>query len=152
MFDKDKIFYGNEDYTVRMEKIDGCERYYLKLHGVTDSQEDEVSLDVFMLYYKEFNKPFEIQRNEYKRHIENGDIDGFVILGKLTIMPFEDKSNIKMDLEILLKTCTFIQQRRFELHYIQGYSFTEIAKMENCDESTIRRSISAVFKKIKNIF
>jgi predicted DNA-binding protein YlxM (UPF0122 family) len=33
-----------------------------------------------------------------------------------------------------------------------GYSFTEIAVKENCDESAIRRSVNAVDKKIEKIF
>ena len=153
MFDKDRVFYKSEDYTVRMEKIGSCEHYYLKFHGQTaDSREEEITLDVFMLYYGEFKKPFDKKRNEYDRHIEDGEVDGFIISGKLTVATFEDEAAVKADLDAVLKTCTAVQQRRFDLYHTQGYSFTEIANMENCDEAAVRRSVKATLKKIKIIF
>lgn len=152
MFDKDRVFYTSEDYTVRMEKIDGCEHYYIKYHGQSDSPEQEISIDVFKLYYVDFRKVFDKKRNEQRRHIEDGEIDGFIISGKLTIALSENEWIDRVDLETALKTCTPKQQKRLELHYAQGYSFTEIAKMENCDEAAVRRSIKAAMKKIKIFF
>ena len=153
MFKKDRVFYKSEDYTVRFERSGGCERYYIKFHGQTaDSPEQEITIDVFLLYYGDFRKPFDKKRNEQKRHIADGEIDGFIISGKMTVTRFEQEAITKADIDAVLRTCTPVQQRRFKLHNIHGYSFTEIAKMENCDESAVRRSISAVLKKIKNYF
>ena len=151
MFDKDRVFYKNEDYTVRMEKIGGCEKYYLQFHGQTDSQELEVTLDVFMLYYVEFRKPLEKKRNEQRRHIEDGEIDGFIVSGKLTFTSFEQEYADKDEFESALKTCSPVQQRRFKLH-IQGYTMPEIAKMENCDRTSVNHSIIETRKKLKKYF
>ena len=148
------MFYKNKDYTVRMEKIGDCEKYYLKFHSQVDSPEFEISLEIFNLYYRQFNKPLERQRNEHKRHIEDGDLEYFIASGKLTVYTVEDDDNAanRLTLEAVLKTCTPIQQKRFDLHYIQGYSLTEIAKMENCSVKQIWKSVKAVKEKIKNIF
>jgi hypothetical protein len=152
MFDKDRVFYKSEDYTVRMEKIGGCEHYYIKFHGQTaDSREEEITLDVFMLYYKEFRKPLDNQRNEQRRHIENGEIDGFIISRKLTVTRFEQEIAVKADLDAVLKTCTPKQQRRFKLH-IQGYTLTEIAEMEKCDYTSVKESVNAAKEKMKKYF
>jgi len=153
MFEKDRVFYKSEDYTVRFERIGGCERYYLKFHGQTaDTPEQEITIDVFMLYYKEFRKPFDKKRNEQKRHIEDGEVDGFIMSGKLTVKLFEQEYADKAEIEVALNTCTAVQQRRFKLHYVQGYSLTEIAKMEKCDLSVISRSVSVTLQKMKNYF
>ena len=151
MFDKDRVFYKNEDYTVRMEKIGGCEHYYLKFHGQTDSPEQEITIDVFKLYYKEFKKPFDKRRNEYDRHIEDGEVDGFIMSGKLTITHFEREYADKDEFEAILKTCTAVQQRRFKL-YSDGYTLEEIARLENCGKQRIQKSVSAVTEKIKKYF
>jgi RNA polymerase sigma-70 factor (ECF subfamily) len=152
MFDeKEEVFYQNEDYTVRMKKIDGIEKYFIKFN-LTDSPENEISLDIFMLYFqdKDFRKPLDRQRNQSRRHTAKGDSEYHV----LTNYRVEDEDTIvlKSDIETVLKTCTPTQQKRFNLHYIQNYSFTEIAKMENCDESSVRETIKSVLKKIKKYF
>jgi len=152
MFNKDRVYYKSEDYTVRMEKIDGCERYYIKFHGQFDSPEQEITIDVFTLYYKEFRKPLEKKRNEQRRHIESGGIDGFIISGKLTVTQFEQEYVEKAEIEAVLKTCTLVQQRRFELHYAKGYTLEEIAEMENCTNQAISKSVEDVKKKIKKYF
>ena len=41
------------------------------------------------------------------------------------------------------------QKRRIVLHFFEDKSFTEIARLENCDESSVRESIYAGIKKIK---
>ena len=150
--DKEKAFYKSEDYTARMERIDGCEKYFLKFHGQTDSAEYEITLDVFKLYYKEFRKPLDNKRTEHRRHIEAGEVDSFIISGKLTVTQFEQEYAEKAEFEMTLKTCTQIQQRRFNLHHVQGYTLEEIAEMENCKFQAIWKSVKAVEEKLKNIF
>ena len=136
-----------------MEKIGGCERYYLKFHGHNaDSQECEINLEVFTLYYKEFRKPLDKKRNEHRQHIEDGDIDGFTIAGKLTVTRFEQEYAEKAVFESVIQSCTVIQQRRFKLHYIQGYTLDEIARLEKCTNQAVSDSIESVKKKIKKFF
>ena len=58
----------------------------------------------------------------------------------------------KADIETALKSCIPAQRKRVLLHYFEDYSFREIADMQCCDESAIRRSITAALKKIKKYF
>jgi len=152
MSDDKPIYYSNKDYTVRMEIADGVKRYFIRYHSLNNSPEYEISLEIFMLYHKEFNKPLERQKNEHRRHIEVGDADIFLISGEVTVVQFEQEQISKADLEAALKLCTPIQKRRFELHYIQDYSFTEIAKMENCGIRRVKKSVDDAVKKIKKYF
>ena len=148
------MFYKNSDYTIRMVVINGFKRYFIKFHSQDESPEQEISLDIFMLYLKEFNKPLERQKTERRRHIACGDYENLIAASKSAAHTGNEVDFIltKCAVETVLCACTHIQQRRYELHYIQGYSFTEIAKLEQCDESAIRRSVMAVIKKIKIIF
>ncbi|WP_066089493.1 RNA polymerase sigma factor [Anaerotignum neopropionicum] len=50
----------------------------------------------------------------------------------------------------VIKSCTPVQQRRFYLNRILGYSFTEIARKERCSEGAVRLSINKVLKIRKN--
>jgi predicted DNA-binding protein YlxM (UPF0122 family) len=132
------MFYKNRDYTKRMTVINGHNRYFIKYHSLTYTPEQEIKLDTFMLYLKEFNKPLERQKNEQRRHFEDVDIDYLVATGKLTAFIVEsDSLTTKYAIESALDKCTPIQQRRFVLHYLHEYSFTEIAKIEKCDEAAI---------------
>jgi len=139
---------------VRFERSGSRERYFIKFHGQVDSPEIETSLDVFKLYYKEFKKPLENKRNEPRRHIENGEIDGFIISGKLTVAQFEQEFVDNADFEAALKTCTPVQQRRFGRFglYRQGYTLEEITEMENCTNQAVSDSVTSVNKKIKKYF
>jgi len=148
MFDKEEVFYRNEDYIVRMEKIDGIEKYYIKFNMI-NSPESEISHDIFMLYYNKFKKPFENHRKERKRHIDANDINSFLTL---YTTDDEDSAVIKYDIDAVLRTCTSVQQKRFNLHYIQDYTLTEIAKIENCSVMAVKESLEAAKEKIKKYF
>ena len=142
------------DYTVWTKEANGETRYFIKYHGQKVSPTCEISLDVFVLYFEEFNKPLENQRNEQRRHIATGSLDDFDMAGELASRTAddEDKRLTMYGIKAALKTCTPTQQRRFRLHYHEGYTFVEIAKMENCDAEVVRRSVLAARKKIKNFF
>jgi len=153
--DKEKVFYRSEDYTVRMEKIDGIERYFIKFDMI-DSPEREISLDVFKLYFvgEDTRKPLDKQRNERKRHIVDGIYEQLILPKKLTNYTAEDEDRaiIKYDIEAALKKCTPAQQKRFELYYIHGYTFEEIAQIEDCTKQAACISVKYVIKKIKKYF
>ena len=48
----------------------------------------------------------------------------------------------------ILQTCTPAQKRRFLLHYVYGLSFVELAALEGCTETPIRKSVRQVKEKI----
>ena len=111
------------DYTVWAKKsANGVERYFIEYYGQTkiSSPTCEISLEVFALYVKEFNKPLENQHNERRRHIAAGSLDDFDMAGELASRTAddEDKRLTMYEIEAALKTCTPTQQQRFWLHYL----------------------------------
>ena len=75
-----------------------------------------------------------------------------IISDKLTSKTFEDQCVWATILKTILHSCTEIQQRRFGLYYEQGYSFEEIAQIENCGKQRIKKLVDVVSEKIKNFF
>ena len=146
------MYYKNKDYTIRMENVNDHERYFIKFHSQIDMPEIEVQFNVFLLYTKEFNKPLERQKNEERRHLESREINSLIISNRLTSKTFEEQCVDATLLETILHSCTEIQQRRFKLYYEQGYSFEEIAQIENCGKQRIKKSVDVVSEKIKNFF
>ncbi len=59
---------------------------------------------------------------------------------------------LSADLDRALQTATNLQRRYYILVRIRRYQFTEIARLEGKDESTVRESIRAVEKRIKKYF
>lgn len=55
----------------------------------------------------------------------------------------------KETINSLLSHCNENQQEILKLHYMEGYSKTDIAKMRGVDESAIRRTITRAIKTIK---
>jgi DNA-directed RNA polymerase specialized sigma24 family protein len=50
----------------------------------------------------------------------------------------------------ILKLCTEVQRRRFIKHYYLGFSYAEIAKLENCSKQSVHESIVTVEKLLIN--
>lgn len=148
------FFYANKDYTARIDDGGCCERYFIRFHGQVTEPEIEVTLEIFILYVKEFNKPMERWMNEQRRHIEYGGLDGFNQPGQLPahVKSHEQQCVTKADLDAVLEMCTPIQQRRFRLYYCDGLTHEEIARAENCGKQRVKKSIDAVSEKIKKYF
>ena len=51
----------------------------------------------------------------------------------------------------LLENLTPIQKKRVQLVIIEGMSYTDVARLEEVDESAVRRSVKEGLKKLKNI-
>ena len=148
------MFLKTKDYTVWAKDTDGEQRYFIKFHGQKTSQTCEITFEVFTLYVEEFYRPLERQRNERRRHLADGEIERLIEseLSKDQSYEHEDRRVTMYAVESALKMCTPIQQRRFRLYYHEGYSFVEIAKLENCDDEVVRCSVKAALKKIKKYF
>jgi len=143
------MYYKNCDYTARIEECaDGTEKYYIRFHGQVDSPEVEVDLDIFNLYRYEFARPLERQRFGQRKHIDCyvHDLSNMADPRELCA-----QVSLAVDIEAAIKTCTPTQQSRFNL-FFYGYSLTEIAELEGCDESSVRESIAPVIAKIKIFF
>ena len=137
------MYYKNNDYTARTVISGGKTKYFIRFHGVVDSQEVEVDLELFTLYATEFHWAMEKDRDEKRRHM--ADCDDMEAFG---VPSFEAESLARLDMEEVLKTCTQTQQRRFRLH-LEEYTFSEIARLEGCTERAVRKSIKAVKEKMK---
>jgi len=146
------MFYKNEDYKVWNLSIEGTEKFYIQFYVQAGQNVTcEISGDCFRLYVNEFNKPLERQKNEYRRKRVNG-----ISLEDLRQIPAErcnladiiaPKEDLSKVMEIV-NSCTQIQRRRFYMRYIDELTLDEIAAIECCDKSAVRRSINYILKKL----
>ena len=142
------MYYKNSDYTARTEACaNGIEKYYIRFHGQVHSPEVEVGIDIFILYLGEFARPIERQRKEWRRHLYHGEMHERTSYDSVEL----EQTELRIDIEAAIKTCTPAQQRRFNLFFCE-YSFAKIAELEGCDESSVRESIAPVIAKIKIFF
>ena len=71
---------------------------------------------------------------------------------------FADRNNgiedveFSVDLERVLRILTGLQRRYFILTKLRGYSYSEIAKLDGKNASTVFRLAESAVEKIKNIF
>ena len=147
--------YKNEDYTAsRVKHEDSTVDYFIKYHSSTNPQEVKVTEKVFLLYVGEFRKPLTRNENEKRRKLSDKSLDDLEqTKGKNPCeKDFSKRSDTRLSVEMVLKTCTVIQQRRFTLYHDYGYTFNEIAIIENCKIPVVFRSVRAVEEKIKNNF
>ena len=138
-------YFKNHDYTAKATTRNGVTSYSIRFHGVEGSTEVEVDAEMFTLYMTEFKHSLEKVRTEKRRHIEDD-----ANIGHLTAPRFEEGSLALCDIELVLKKCTKLQRKRFRRHFVEGLSFTAIARLEGCKEATVRQSVTTVREKILN--
>ncbi|NCC15908.1 MAG: hypothetical protein EOM28_06100 [Clostridia bacterium] len=137
-----------------MEEIDMS--FYVT---ITNSQGKEirvkVSVEIFELFQEE-RKEIARLRKEKERHASDEDVESDIAgyLNRLYTASLEERAVQRQELKFavdVIKSCTPVQQRRFYLNRILGYSFTEIARKERCSEGAVRLSVNKVIKKLKII-
>ena len=113
----------------------------------------EVSEEVYVVLQEE-NKEQEHQRYERRKHIDDRELNDYIVHQKRIAENLEDycinREQLK-EIQRIVSTCTKTQQRRFYLNRICGYSYTEIAEMEKRKLYAVQKSVSAVLKKIEKI-
>ena len=100
----------------------------------------EVSLEIYRVY-EESRKQEERQRYERRKHIEGRSFDDCLMFD-LATEPLEDTvERLETLLEIgqVLEKLPPLQRWRFILHFFYGYSYSEIAKMQDCNKSACSR-------------
>ena len=111
----------------------------------------EVSEEVYVVLQEE-EKEQERQRNERRRHLDNRELNDYIVHQKKIAENLEDycinREQLK-EIQKIVSTCTQTQQRRFYLNRICGYSYTEIAEKEKCKLYAVQKSVSVVLKKIE---
>lgn len=126
---------------------------------ITDGNGKEIKVkvpfEVFELFDAE-RKEIERVRKEKERHASDEDVEGNIAgyYNSMRHKSLEDEVMQRQELRTALdviKSCTPIQQKRFYLNRILGYSFTEIARKENCTEGAVRKSVKEVSNKIKKL-
>lgn len=124
---------------------------YIEIKNVFgDSTTFELSEDICVF----FKSQTRIDKNEAirnRKHIDSHSIDDYIVSSKLVTETLETtffrKEQLRNIIEII-NTCTPIQRKRVELHFICGYTISEIADMERCSPQSVSKSIKAVQKKI----
>ncbi len=124
---------------------------------ITNSQGKEirvkVSVEIFELFEEERRMCGRL-RKEKERHAFDEDVESDILgyLHSLRTVSLEERAIQRQELEFVIdviKSCTPVQQRRFYLNRILGYSFTEIARKERCSEGAVRLSVNKVLKKLE---
>ena len=109
----------------------------------------EVSAEIFDVFDDE-RKLDERHRNEKRRHLDKRGLEDYIISHEQS-MTAKSAEEVYMDREALAEifdTCTPTQRRRFCLNLIYGYSYTEIARLEDCSPYAVMKSVLAVVKKL----
>lgn len=115
-----------------------------------------VSFPVFHLIGREAILQDEAQEAANKNHIDDREMEDYILSNEAEHhlhRSAEDeffRQERRRELHRLLDTCTAVQRERFCLYYLYGYTFREIAAIQNCSDMAVRQSIKAVSKKVKN--
>ena len=86
------------------------------------------------------------------RLLGSGDKDN-CLLFDLATEPLEETAERLETLQEIgraLEQLPPLQRWRFILHFFYGYSYSEIAKMQDCNKSAVMRSVHSALKKIRN--
>ena len=110
----------------------------------------EVSLEIYRVY-EESRKQEERQRYERRKHIEGKSFDDCLMFDLATEPLEETAERLETLLEIgqVLEKLPPLQRWRFILHFFYGYSYSEIAKMQDCNKSAVMRSVQSALKKVR---
>lgn len=126
---------------------------------ITDLQGKEirvkVSVEIFELFEEERRMCGRL-RKEKERHAFDKDVESDIAgyLHRLHTVSLEERAMQRQELKSavdVIKSCTPVQQRRFYLNRILGYTLTDIAAKEHCSERAVKFSVDTVIKKIDNL-
>ncbi len=97
------------------------------------------------------NKRFVAFSYERRKHIEGKSFDDCLLYDLATEPLEETVERLETLLEIgqVLEKLPPLQRWRFILHFFYGYSYPEIAKMQDCNKSAVMRSVHSALKKIR---
>lgn len=146
---KDKL----NPYTLSIEN----NTYYISFadgQGIFHKQEISIEL------YAAFNG-FELDDisriNEASRHLTEADAGEEPLVHRIadTTEPVEDlvyRRSMYHELHKAIAQLPEIQRRRILLYYFGGYTYEQIAQMENCTKRAIKFSVDAALKNLREFF
>ena len=109
--------------------------------------------------YQAFDK-FELedisQIHKYRKHIEHSEVYEESLYHRAvnqdkSVETIIEEKFLNDSLKSAIEKLTNTQKRRIKLYYFEDLNFKEIAKLEKCDESSVRESIYSSIEKIKKI-
>lgn len=115
--------------------------------------EIDVSDEIIKLYYEE-KKRQERERYEKRKHIDSHNLDDYIVTMKAITETLEEtyfkRQKIREIMEIV-ESCSAIQRKRFYLYFMCGYTYEEIAKIQQCSKTAVIKSIKMILKKLKKL-
>ena len=122
------------------------------IHNVEVSKKVFEAFDKFEL--EDISQLHKMDKHIDGRNIDNSDKTDIILfhLGVPLTKPVDEEVEEKLQNEELYKAINLLsdtQKRRIKMYYFEDKSFSEIARIENCDESSVRESIYSGIKKIK---
>lgn len=126
-----------EDYI--KENPDKTEEDFMELKQISDA-----------IYYEQDQEEASYARRKEEVEVEE-IMDEEVSSLDISLVEKEEKEEMTKAVKQLLnnRDLTFIQRRRFYLHFFEGMSYREIAKQEGIYYTSVRDSIQLAIKKIK---
>ena len=102
------------------------------------------------IYYEQDQEEASYARRKEEVKVEE-IMDEEVSSLDISLIEKEEKEEMTKAVKQLLnnRDLTFIQRRRFYLHFFEGMSYREIAKQEGIFYTSVRDSIQLAIKKIK---
>lgn len=97
------------------------------------------------------------EMNEADNHYESSELTEESLNARLANPPasLEDSVFSQMQHERLhsaVNELPEIQKRRVTLYYFSGYTFEQIAKLEHCTKSAVKKSVDAAIENLKKYF
>lgn len=146
---KDKL----NPYTLSIEN----NTYYISF---TDGQGSFHKLEINMELYNAFNS-FELddisQINMSSRHLAESDMNEELLSHRIAdpSEPVDDhvyRRIMYQELHKAIAQLPQIQRRRVLLYYFGGYTYEQIAQMEDCTKRAVKFSVDAALKNLREIF
>ena len=128
------------------------DKFYVLFNSNGVINKIEVSNDVFSAFDR-FELDDISKLHKQDKHIDLRPIDENYIYKKdeESIEEYIIRKNESEELHNAINQLTEIQKRRIKYYYFEDLNFSEIARLEKCNESSIRESIYSGIEKLKNI-
>lgn len=116
-------------------------------------QDVEVSLEVYQVF-ADSRRAEQRERYERRKHLDGRSLD-CCLYGKSVTETLEEtfeRMELAEKVWAGLSRLSPKQRQRLILHFWSGYSYAEIATMENCNKATVMRSVKTGLKKFQKYF
>ena len=144
--------FKDNPYTLEYKKENNTYKINFK-----DSKGINNSVEVSEIVYKAFNQ-FELKdishMHEYERHIEHSEVyentlNKRAINLQKSVEQIVEENIISEKLKQAIDSLSEIQKRRIKMYYFEEKTLCEISIIENCSIMSVKDSIDAGIKKIK---